>query len=417
MFKENEEIVLEIAELNNEGFGKAYYQNKYPIIVEKTLPGDLVKVRITKKFSNYILADLKQVLKPSVYRIEAECKYFSKCGGCSLQHYTNYSDYKNSILKLALQELKFTGYMHDMYQVNKNSRRRVSFKVNESKLGFNKTKSHQIISIPNCLLLEKEINELINPINKLIYNFKKKIDKVNIMSSDTGIELLFISKQKTDMYIDFSITKFAEEYNISRIAWQVQENKPFVLIQRKPVQLSIGNLKIDLPVNSFLQSTKQSHEYMSQIILKHLVASETIELYCGCGGFTIPISTKANKVLAIEGNEEAVLALKTAAKNFNLPINVLVQDLFQNPVKANIINSYSQVVINPPRNGASPQIKEISLSRSVKKVILISCSITNFVRDSKILLEAGFKLTYVYPIDQFLYSTHLEIIGIFNNNL
>ena len=80
---------------------------------------------------------------------------------------------------------------------------------------------------------------------------------------------------------------------------------------------------------------------------------------------------------------------------------------------SSLFNNYTQIVINPPRNGATPQIKQISKALSVKKVILVSCSLNNFIRDAKILLEAKFEITDIYPIDQFLYSPHVELIAIF----
>lgn len=416
MLNQNEELVLEVIDLNNEGAGRACYAEDYPIIVEKTLPGDFIKVKIIKKFSKYAIAELKQVIKPSIYRIEAECKHFSECGGCNLQNYINYTSYKNAVLTKALQRLNFAEILHPMFQVNKNTRRRVSFTINENKISFNKAKSHQAVIISDCLLLEDRINALITPINKLIKKFQGKLTKLNIMSSDTGIELLFISKKKTNAAIESDLANFAEEQNIARIVWQVEGRSPYILIQRKQVQLIFNDIKIDLPINSFLQTSKESYKYISEIILKHLNSSKVIELYCGCGGFTIPIASKVDKVLAIEGNEESVAILKNTIKTFNLSIEVIAQDLFQKPILAEMLNNYPQVVINPPRNGASPQIEQIALAHFVKKVILISCSLENFIRDAKILINNKFKLSDVYPVDQFLYSSHLEIIGIFNKD-
>lgn len=233
------------------------------------------------------------------------------------------------------------------------------------------------------------------------------------MNSDTGIELLFHCNDKNNLNIDSMLAEFAIEYKIARIAWQVKSQNPFSIIQTKPVQLLFKNAHVDLPINSFLQVSRESTLVMSNIILNNLdKAKKILELYCGCGSFTISMSEKAH-IFAVEGSDAAVEALNKAARRSQLNIKAIKQDLYQNPLLAFTINDFSQVVINPPRNGATPQIKQIGLSKEVNKVILVSCSITNFIRDSKILIHSGFSLEEIYPIDQFLYSSHLEIIAIF----
>ncbi len=343
----------------------------------------------------------------------ADCPYFSKCGGCSLQHIKNYDEHKLSILKQDLVGLDFKT-LHPVAKISRNSRRRAVFKVTLNKLSFNQARSKDTIAILNCLLLEDSINKLIDPINKLLKSIKARILNLSIMNSDTGIELLFHSDEKGDLNSDQILVSFAVEYKIARIAWQIKKKDPFVIIQTKPVQLIFENAQVDLPINSFLQVSKESTDIMTKIILNNLEEKKILELYSGCGSFTIPMSSKAS-IFAVEGSELAVEALDKASRKYQLPIKVKKQDLYQNPIPTNIIDEYSQVVINPPRNGATPQIKQIAAAKLLKKVILVSCSVDNFIRDARILLHAGFILDDIYPIDQFLYTDHFELIGVFSN--
>ena len=382
---------------------------------------------------------------------EAPCQYFKRCGGCSSQHLKNDGEYKFLQVKQALADLappassltkapkaleigdlikktpeipgraasqlarddEFFGILHSIVQIPIKSRRRVTFKINQHKICFNSWHSKDLISIAECLLLEDPINQLISPINKLIKSLKIRIDMISITNSDTGIELLLYAQERTDLATDLLITEFAKSNKVNRVAWQVKAKAPTSIIEFGPIQLQIGNILVDLPINSFLQVSKESSNLMATIILKHLTkAKKILELYCGCGSFTIPISSMGT-ITAIEGSSEAIEALNKATKSFLLPIKTIKQDLYQNPYTASNINEYSQVVINPPRNGATPQIREISRANGVKKVILISCSLENFIRDARILLRSGFHLSDAYPIDQFRYSNHLEIIGIF----
>lgn len=344
---------------------------------------------------------------------KAPCPYFGSCGGCSLQDISNHAEYKSFLLKEALESIIFDGKLHDLQQISSKSRRRATFKINNKKLSFNQFHSKTMIAIRECLLLEDSINNLIDPINRLLKTISIQIDMVSITNSDTGLEILFHSQEKTQLETDLLLTEFAKTNDIARIAWQVKKQLPSIIIQLKRIALKFNNIYVNLPINSFLQVSKESSSLMTSIILKHLDQTKNIlELYCGCGSFTIPISEKGH-ITAIEGSSAAIEALDQTTKEYQLPISPIRQDLYQTPYSSDYIETYSQVVINPPRNGATPQIKQITLANSVKKVILISCSLENFIRDTKILLNSKFNLTNIYPVDQFLYSKHLEIIGIF----
>ncbi len=332
------------------------------------------------------------------------CKYYNQCGGCDLQHALNYFDYKFNLCKKKFEEISFKGQLFPLIEIPCGVRRRATFKIFNNKLGFNKRNSNEIIAVERCIVVEDQINNLITPLNKILPQLKKKVDKVSLTNSDTGIEIVFISRERSDLNIDTKLAQFAHQNDISRIVWNNS-----TLVQRKPVQLLFSDIKIDLPIDSFLQVSKNSQEEMTRIIKENLQPKEKIlELYCGVGSFTIPLS-RQNSVVAVEGSSEAIKALESAIRTYKLPITTIIQDLYQNPVKKIEVN---QIVINPPRNGAGPQIREIAKSKA-EKIILISCSLENFIRDAKTLLNAGFKIPKIYPIDQFIYTHHLEIIGIF----
>lgn len=343
------------------------------------------------------------------------CQYFGKCGGCSLQNIANYHEYQFEQLKQQLQELSFLN-LNELYVIPERTRRRASFRVYNKKLSFNLVASNQSISISECLLLEDSINQMISPINALLKKIKIKIEEMSVTSSNTGLELLFISNENSNLETDLLLTSFAKEQNIARIAWKKNKSSPYTIVQFRPLQLRMDNINIDLPINCFLQVSRESHLAMKDIILKHIESDKKIlELYCGVGSFTVFLAKKA-QVTAIEGGEDSIKSLDAVAKRYNLPINAIKRDLYQTPMLADELDKYSQIVINPPRNGATPQIKQIAISSNIKKVILVSCSVENFIRDVKILLKENFVLESIYPIDQFLYSKHLELVAVLSTH-
>jgi 23S rRNA (uracil1939-C5)-methyltransferase len=210
------------------------------------------------------------------------------------------------------------------------------------------------------------------------------------------------------------IVDFAINCQIAQIAWQVGAQTPYLVIELKKPTLKYLDYYIDLPINSFVQASQEAQNYMIEIILANLnFKAKILELYCGCGSFTIAIA-KHGKIDAYEGAAQAVIALTQAAARHNLAIVAMRRDLYQNPLLAKELNVYQQVVINPPRNGATPQIKQIALAEKIKTVILISCSLENFKRDAIVLIKSNFVLQKVYPVDQFIYTSHVEIIGVFH---
>lgn len=341
------------------------------------------------------------------------CKYYGNCGGCSLQHLKNHAEYKTYKINEALEEIKFSGILHPIFQISKNSRRRVTFSVNNQQLSFYKKAKHETVKINNCLLLEDDINKLIQPINILLKQLSVKIKSVSITKSDTGMEILFSAGLASNLNDEVILSKFAHEKSIGRIAWQANKDIAYTIIQLKPIALKFDSILVNLPINCFLQVSSESNEFMNKVILKYLNPNaKTLELFCGIGSFSIAIQTKC-KITAIEGNKESLASLTSASRTYNLPISTEQRDLFQNPCNVDYLKKFEQVIINPPRNGASPQIKNIANTTSINKVILISCSLENFIRDAKLLINADFYLAEIFPIDQFVYSEHIEIIAIF----
>lgn len=345
---------------------------------------------------------------------KAPCKYFGKCGGCQFQNIENYADLKYADLKEKLTKLNSDLTLHKLFQVNDFSRRRVNFKVFNNALAFSYRGTNRLIEINECLVADAELNCLIKPINNLLKRFRSKIKEVFITKADIGIEIVFNALNRSCLEDEERITQFAKENKIARIAWQIKDFSPIVMVHLSPFQLHYEDWKINLPIKCFQQVTKDSLDYMTSLISRLLdKSSKTIEFFSGVGSFSLPIYSVLEKLTSVEGNGEAVNSLRETAIKYNLKIEVVERDLFNNPFISSELKDFQQVVINPPRNGASPQVKEISDSESIKKVVMISCSVDNFVRDAKILLSKGFRLADVFPVDQFLYSNHLELVANF----
>jgi 23S rRNA (uracil1939-C5)-methyltransferase len=117
-------------------------------------------------------------------------------------------------------------------------------------------------------------------------------------------------------------------------------------------------------------------------------------------------------VFAADDDEAALAALKRAAATATglKPITTERRDLFKNPLLAAELKGFDAVVFDPPRQGAQAQARELAAGK-VPVVVAVSCNATTFARDLRLLLDGGYRLTTVTPVDQFRYSAHVEIVA------
>jgi len=184
-----------------------------------------------------------------------------------------------------------------------------------------------------------------------------------------------------------------------------------MIAQRATPVIRIGPATLALPPGAFLQATVLGEETLARLVLDHVGAVRAAaDLFAGVGPFALRLAERA-KITAADSEEDAVAALRNAAKTAGLkPIAAERRDLFQRPMLASELSRLDAVVFDPPRQGAEAQARAIAASR-VPIVVAVSCNPATFARDARILVEGGYQLTRVTPVDQFLYSSHVEIVA------
>ena len=168
-----------------------------------------------------------------------------------------------------------------------------------------------------------------------------------------------------------------------------------------------------LPPGAFLQATAAGEAALAALVLEHCGAARSVaDLFAGVGPFALRLAERA-KVMAAEQDQEAVAALQEAAKTPRLkPIAAARRDLFARPFVAKELARLDAVIFNPPRQGAEAQARELAAS-PVPILVAVSCNPITFARDAGILAAGGYRLTRVTPVDQFLYSAHVELVARF----
>ena len=418
-------INLFIDKLDKSGIGASSMQNKDVYLVPYTLPGETVKANIINKFRSKVYCSNLEILVNSSNRSKNTCNHFTKCGGCLLQHwkYENYRNWKFNSIRQPLLKLTPNIKILDMISAKNHSRRRAKFFLkqenNSCKIGFKGYKSDTLINIDHCIIIDPDIMELMIELkNSFNTNFlTKEIIVFHVNKLDYGLDILVETKKSLRINDLIKIFKNLKSKIISIHLQQDNLNPELILFYNKN-KLNFGECNVYglIPPAGFFQATKIAENELIKNILNEIQNSNeyVLDLYSGSGTFTLPLLKEGHKVYSIDNNNNSIQSLLKSSKEQNLFNNFKynISNLNKEKIESHFFRNFDMVILDPPRAGAIAQVTSLGKSK-VKKIIYISCNIQTFLRDSQILLSHGYKIKYILPIDQFLYTSHLEIFSVF----
>lgn len=420
-----EEGICKIEKTNHKGLGVGTSEQG-KVEVPYALEGELVSFQrhTYRHKSNCCLVD---VLEPSPRRQKAACQYFGRCGGCLLQHFQekDYQDLKFQMLAAPLENHKIQTSINPTITVPPANRRRANFeaykKDDRLSMGFHRFHSNQIVDINSCPALLPHLSTLIEPIKKVLNEIlvHKQKSQIFVTAAANGVDMtLEIYKQPrlTEEQRQY-LADFARKNEIIKLIFRAKKFTEIVYQTQEPYVLFDG-VKVEIDAHCFLQSSFESDHILQNLILKHLPSTKkdlkSVDLFCGRGTYTLPLS-RYGQIDGFESDPKALQALEKAANTAAIKVNLTKQDLFENPLTSQQLDKYDFAVINPPRAGAKNQIIQLSKSR-IATIVYISCNPETFATDAQILLNGNYKLVEATPFDQFYWSPHLEVIGIFQIN-
>ena len=411
-----------IGELGGLGDGIVQVSGK-TIYVPFTVSGDVVDIKCEGSKGR-----VRHIHQASTHRIDPICQHYTKCGGCQLQHVEDnyYRNWKTGLIETALinQGIDDADIL-PLHISPVGSRRRASFHAigrggGEIVLGYAQKSSHNLIDLEMCPILVPEIVKFIIPLKSFLKKLLKKKQKMTIQVTrgDNGLDVIFKGKGEITLDLRMDLATLAEENNLSRISWfdtSLKKTYYETLAERRKPYVKFGGHKVFFPEGSFLQATSQGQETLISTMLQGIVGcNRVVDLFSGCGTFSIAAANYAN-VHAVENNEDMLTALKNSSNLIRgiKQVTTELRDLFLRPLLPHELNKYDVAIIDPPRAGARHQMVEI-INSDIKKLIMVSCNPVSFARDVQGLIEAGFKMGAILPIDHFLFSPHLEIITVFD---
>lgn len=345
------------------------------------------------------------------------CRHFGRCGGCVYQDLSDgaYRAQKRRIVVEALARHGVETEVGEVVEVPPGTRRRATLKAKHTEsgvtLGFHAARTHEIVDLEECLVLTPRLTALLPGLRKMLAEMLRPGEdaELKLTDSDTGFDLGLRWRKPNDAATLAELARWAGTLHLLRIS---AHGEPVVSLGTPAVHL--GKALVALPPETFLQPTREGQTVLQEFVREHLGRAKSVaDLFSGCGTFTFPLAERA-KVQAVELEEPMLQALAAAAKTASglKPVTTMKRNLFKRPLTSIELNAFDAVVIDPPRAGALEQVKALALSR-LSRIAYVSCDADTFARDARILTGAGFRLPHVVPVDQFLWSAHIELMGAF----
>ncbi len=379
-----------------------------PLFAPITLPGEVVTGRI----DGQNLRDVR-IVTPSDVRVAAPCRHFKSCGGCQLQHATDQfvADWKLGVVKSALEAHGLETEMRPIITSPPRSRRRATFAARRTKngalAGFHGRASEVVIDVPDCKLVQPEVLAALPIAQRLAIagTSRKAALAVTVTSSRYGLDISVQHGKPLDGPLRQELAQLCDQLGLARLSWDGE-----VIAMRNPPYQPFGKARVTPPPGAFLQATHHGEAALLDAVQQAVGDADHIaDLFAGCGTFSLPLSETAC-VHAVEGEAEMLAALDHGWRMTEglRPVTTEVRDLYRRPMLPDELAKMDAVVLDPPRAGAEGQITEL-IKTAVPRLAYVSCNPVTFARDAHVLVGAGYRLNWVQVVDQFRWSSHVEL--------
>jgi 23S rRNA (uracil1939-C5)-methyltransferase len=362
---------------------------------------------------------LTRIDQASPERIAPFCRYFGGCGGCAIQHWQTdaYRAWKRAIVVETLEHAGIACEVASLIDAHGAGRRRITLHARrgedgELRTGFAAAFSHAIVAIEDCPILDPGLRGALDAARALAEALKpagKPLD-IQITAASNGLDVDVRGSGPLNPALIANLSAIAQQHGLARLTRHGE-----LVLMREPPMIEIGSARVTLPPGSFLQATIAGEETLAALVASHCRRARHIaDLFCGVGPFALRLAAKA-RVSAFDSDAGAITALQKAATSASglKPIKAETRDLFRRPLMPQELRDYDTVVFDPPRQGAQAQVKQLAASK-IAVVVAVSCNAATFARDARVLIDGGFRIEGVTPVDQFRHTPHVELVARFS---
>ena len=408
---------LTIDRVAGQGDGMAFVVGG-AVFAPLTLPGETVRGEVVDG-----RMETPEILTISPDRIAPVSPQYGDCGGCSLQHWASgpYLDWKRDQVVRALAGERIETEVEATVAVPPGTRRRLALHARRLEdgrvvLGFKARKSWRLVEVSSCPVADPRLVAMFPALKKVAAAFlehPKSAPSLHVTWTLDGldVDVTGVERKSGGLSADrqMQAIRAAREADVARLSMAGET----LMMARQP-RIQFGPATVPLPAGGFLQAVPEAEQAMVDRALQAVQGAKKIaDLFCGAGTFTFPLAT-VGAVLAADASAAGIAALKAgigSARGMK-PITAEARDLFRRPLTPYDLKGCEAIVFDPPRAGAIDQTTQIKDTKA-SVVVGVSCNPQTFARDARVLIDAGFRLETVTPVDQFLWSTHVELVGVF----
>lgn len=394
-------VLIQIETLTHHGLGRAADGSLHP----RCLPGEVIDAE-------------GRILTPSDQRVSAPCRHFKSCGGCTVQHANDdfVARWKAGIVTKALSAQGITAPLRRGHTSPPLSRRRAKFSARRTKkgalVGFHARASDVIVAVPDCQVLDPALVAVIPALEDLTTRLASRKGELalTITVSDAGPDVFVTGTTEPNGPLRVELAAWAQTHDIARLTVADE-----VIVTRRPPAQVFGSAQVVPPPGAFLQATKPGEAALCAAVSETLAGcSAIVDLFAGSGTFSLPLARQA-QVSAFEGSSAMIAALDLGWRHADglHRVTASARDLFRNPLDPDELSGFDGAVIDPPRAGAQAQVEQLAAS-NLARIAYVSCNPISFARDAAVLIASGFVIDWVDIVDQFRWSSHVELAACFS---
>ena len=419
--RDSDELVELLVEgLGAQGDGIGQYRGS-PVFLPLTVPGDHIRARLGVRRGAGREGRVVEWLGWGQGRADPPCTHFGHCGGCALQHLdaASYRTVKLGALRAALVRVGIDPSLMQPLRIVPPARRRARLGLVRPRnprlpahVGFRERFRHDLVDLRQCSVLEPTLFALVSELRVLTRNLLTPDAKAEVMltRTDSGVDLLFEAADRPGAAALEALAGFAENCDLARIVWRSRADD-ILVVERRPVRVLLSGVAVSYPPGAFLQASAAAEAILVEEVLAGVgTRRPVLDLFAGLGTFTFALAD-GGPVRAVDSDEDAITALARAAAD-RLGVTTERRDLARNPLPSEALAAYVAAVFDPPRAGALQQAEALANS-TIATVVAVSCNPATFSRDAARLIAGGFRLERIVPVDQFVWTPHLELAAVF----
>lgn len=383
-----------------------------PVFVSQILPGEEVEGDLA---GNHLTNT--RILSPSDQRVRPPCPHARTCGGCLLQHASDpfVATWKVDVVRSALAGQGLQADFLPIVTSPPRSRRRATLSARRTKsgalLGFHARASDMLVNVPHCLVLHPDIIDAFPALEALVKIGGSRAAELSltVTRSIGGLDVAVTGGKPMESGLAMELARLVESFGLARLTW----DGTGVALRTMPMQ-RLGRALVAPPPGAFLQATAEGEAALLAAVRGIIGPARRIaDLFAGIGTFALPLAETA-EVHTVEGDAAMVGAMEKGWRQAEglRRLTAETRDLFRRPLGPDELKGVEAVVIDPPRAGAEAQFAALARS-AVPAIASVSCNPVTFARDAKTLVQSGYKLISVQVVDQFRWSSHVELVGKF----